>query len=92
MRGFPQTPTLALLAILVFVYHFGIGIYSAGGLEASFAFEFLYTAAFLCGVVWWLRAEARRYAVKLVYCPGLLVGVGWMIIIPYPPKCFRPWG
>ncbi|HKO45904.1 MAG TPA: hypothetical protein VJU84_21685 [Pyrinomonadaceae bacterium] len=82
MREFPQ-PMLVLLGILVFLYHFGIGIYSAGGLEPSPAFEFLYTVAFLCCVVWWLRAEARRYAVKPVYCLGLLVGVGWIIIIPH---------
>ncbi len=74
---------LVLLAILVFVYHFGIGIYSALGVEPSPTFEFLYTAASLCAVVWWLRAEARRYAVKPVYCPGLLVGVGWIVIVPY---------
>ena len=74
---------LVLLAILVFVYHFGAGIYAAQGLEPSPAVEFLYTAAFLCGVVWWLKAEARRYTVKHVYCPGLLVGVGWIIIVPY---------
>jgi hypothetical protein len=74
---------LVLLGILVFVYHFGIGIYNARGLEPLPAFEFLYAAAFLCGVVWWLKAEARRYAVKPVYCLGLLVGIGWMIMIPY---------
>lgn len=74
---------LVLLAILVFVYHFGIGIYSALGVEPLPTFEFLYTAAFLCGVVWWLKAEARRYSHKPVYCPGLLVGMGWVIIIPY---------
>jgi hypothetical protein len=72
-----------LLGILIFVYHFGIGIYSALGLEPLPSFEFLYTAAFLCGVVWWLKAEARTYTVKQVYCLGLLVGIGWIIIIPY---------
>jgi len=71
------------LGILVFIYHFGVGIYYARGLEPLPAIEFLYSAAFLCGVVWWLKAEARRYAVKLVYCLGLLVGIGWLIIIPY---------
>ncbi len=76
-------PMLVLLGILVFVYHFGMGIYYAGGLEPSPTFEFLYYSAFLCGVVWWLRAEARRYPVKPVYCPGLLVGYGWIIIVPY---------
>ncbi len=76
-------PLLALLGILVFIYHFGVGIYYACGLEPLPSFEFLYTAAFLCGVVWWLKAEARRYAVKPVYCLGLLVSIGWLIIIPY---------
>ncbi len=74
---------LVLLVILVFVYSCGIGIYSALGLEPSPTFEFLYTAAFLCGVVWWLEAEARRYVLKPVYCLGLLVSIGWMIMIPY---------
>lgn len=53
---------LVLLVILVFVYSFGIGTYSALGLEPSPTFEFLYNAAFLCGVVWWVKADARRYA------------------------------
>ncbi len=74
---------LVMLAILIFVYNFGIGLYSAGGIEPSPTFEFLYSVAFLWAVVWWLRAEPRASAVKLVYCPGVLVGAGWMIIIPY---------
>jgi len=76
-------PMLVLLVVLVFVYHFGIGIYRVWGLEPSPTFEFLYTSAFVCGVVWWLRAEARTSTVKHVYCLGLLVGIGWIIIIPY---------
>jgi hypothetical protein len=74
---------LVPLVILILIYHFGIGIYSAWGLEPSLTFEFLYTTAFLCGVVWWLKADARTSTVKQVYCLGLLVGIGWMIIIPY---------
>jgi hypothetical protein len=74
---------LVLLVILVFLYHFGIGIYSAGGLEPSPTFEFLYTVAFLCCAIWWLKAEARLYGATRVYCLGLLVGVGWKIIIPH---------
>ena len=74
---------LVLLGVLVFVNHFGVGIYYARGVEPPPAFGFLYTAGFLCGVVWWLQAEALRSEVKSVYCPGLLVGVGWVIIIPY---------
>jgi hypothetical protein len=72
-----------LLGVLVFVYHFGVGIYYGRGLEPLPVFEFLYSAGFLCGVVWWLKAETRRSAVKGVYCSGLLVGIGWLIIIPY---------
>jgi hypothetical protein len=74
---------LVLLVVLVFVYHCGTGIYHACGLEPLPTFEFLYTASFLCGVVWWLKAETRTSTVKHVYCLGLLVGIGWMIIVPY---------
>ncbi len=74
---------LVLLGILIFVYHFGIGIYYAGGIEPSPTFEFLYSVAFLCALVWWLKAEPRASAVKLFYCLGMLVGAGWAIIIPY---------
>jgi hypothetical protein len=74
---------LVLLGIVGFIYHFGMGVYFTSGLEPSPTFEFLYTVLFLCAVVWWLKAEARRYAIKPLYCLGLLVGVGWIIIIPY---------
>ena len=74
---------LVLLGVLVFVYHLGFGIYRALGLETSAAFEFLYTAAFVCAVVWWLRAEAKSSPVARIYCQGVLVGVGWIFIIPY---------
>ena len=76
-------PIFFLLGLTVFIYHFGIGIYHALGLEPLPAFEFLYRSAFLCGVVWWLQAEARRSAVAPIYCLGLLVGMGWPIMIPY---------
>ncbi len=74
---------LVLLAVLVFIYHVGIGIYHALGLEPLPTFEFLYTVAFLCAVVWWLKDEVRKYQVSPVYCLGLLVSVGWIILIPY---------
>lgn len=74
---------LVLLALLVFVYHFGAGIYYVNQLEPLPTFEFLYHAGFLCGVIWWLRADAGTSAVKPVYCSGLLVSIGWFIIIPY---------
>lgn len=74
---------LVLLGMLVFVYNIGIGIYYARGLEPLPTFQFLYDGAFLCGVVWWLRAETKRSPVVPIYCEGLLVGFGWLFIIPY---------
>jgi hypothetical protein len=74
---------LILLAILIFVYNLGVAFYYARGLEPSPTLEFLYTSAFICGVVWWLRAESRKYSITLVYCPGLLVGFAWAILVPY---------
>lgn len=74
---------LVLLVVLVFVYHFANGIYFTERIEPLPTFEFLYTAGFLCGVVWWLQAEAKQSAVKSVHCQGLMVGIGWFFIIPY---------
>jgi hypothetical protein len=61
----------------------GAGIFLIYGLEPSPTVEFLYYAGFLSGSIWWLQADAGRSAVKRVYCPGLLVGSGWLIMIPY---------
>jgi len=74
---------LVLLIILIFIYHIGAGLYYLYGLEPLPTFEFLYHAAFLCGVVWLVRAETKHSAVSSVYCHGLLVGIGWLIILPY---------
>jgi hypothetical protein len=74
---------LVLFGMLVFVYHIGIGVYNALGLEPLPAFEFLYTAGFFCAVIWWLRAEAKSSPVAGIYCAGVLVGFGWIFIIPY---------
>ena len=74
---------LILLMVLVFIYNFAAGLYVAQGAEPLPTVEFLYTSAFICGVVWWLNAEARSSAVKPVYCRGLLVALGWLIIVPY---------
>ena len=74
---------LVLLWILIFVCHVALGFYQFHGLEPLPELEFLYRAAFVCAVVWWLRAEAKSSPVARTYCEGLLVGVGWMFIIPY---------
>lgn len=74
---------LVLLIILIFIYHVGAAIYYLNGMEPLPTFEFLYNAAFLCGVVWLVRAGPKRSAVSSVYCHGMLVGIGWMIILPY---------
>ena len=79
----PALIILALLGILIFVYSFGNAFFEAGGLKPVPSFEFLYRAAFLCGVVWWLQAEAAPTAVGRVYCPGLIVSLAWPILVIY---------
>lgn len=74
---------LVLLCVLVFVYTLGAGIYYIYGLEPLPTFEFLYHVSFFCGVIWWLQSDTGRSPVKHVYCPGLLVANGWLIMIPY---------
>jgi hypothetical protein len=74
---------LVLLGVGIFIYNLGLGIFNVRGLEPLPSFEFLYTAIFICGVVWWLRAEIQSSPVTRVYCAGMLVGAAWPIIIPY---------
>jgi|SRR6185295_5537693 len=74
---------LVLLVILIFIYHVGAAIYYGQGLEPSPTFEFLYTAAFVTGVVWWFRNDTKRSAITPIYCQGVLFGLGWLFIIPY---------
>jgi hypothetical protein len=74
---------LVLLCILIFLYHFGLGINFVLGSEAHPAFEFLYSAAFLCGIVWWLRAETKPALINQIYCPGMLMGWAWIVFVPY---------
>jgi hypothetical protein len=80
---------LVLLGVSVFVYNFSAGLYNAGGLEPPLTAQFLYEGAFLCGVIWWLRAEAS--AITPVYCSGMVVGLGWLCIIPYHLIKTRRW-
>lgn len=74
---------LILLAILIFIYNFIAMFYALSGMEPLATVEFLYIAAFPCGVVWWLRSEKRKSAVTPIYCEGLLASYGWLFIVPY---------
>ena len=74
---------LVLLIALMIVYHTGLIIYSVLGEEPLPTFEFLYRFGFLCGVVWFVKAEADRSVVARVYCPGVTVGMGWFFLLPY---------
>ena len=74
---------LVLLGALIFVYHLGLGILNDRGLEPLPAVEFLYPAMFYCGVVWWLRADAKGSLLTRIYCPGVMAITAWPIIIPY---------
>jgi hypothetical protein len=74
---------MVLLIALMVVYHVGIIIYFALGLEPLPTFEFLYSFGFLCGVVWFLKAESDRSVAARAYCPGVTVGMGWFFLVPY---------
>jgi len=74
---------LVLLIALMVVNHVGVIIYLAAGLEPLPLFEFLYTFGFLCGVVWFLKAESGRSAAARAYCPGVTIGIGWLFLLPY---------
>ena len=74
---------LVLLAILIFIYNFAAAFYLLSGLELSAAVEFIYAAAFPSGAIWWLRSDSRRSPVTPLYCHGMIMGVGWFVVIPY---------
>ena len=82
---------LVFFAILIFVYHFASSYYMLMGLEPSPTVEFLYLAASVCAPVWWLRSETRRSAAKAVYCQGVLVGMYWVVALPYHLLKTRGW-
>jgi hypothetical protein len=74
---------LVLLAVLVFVYHTAHSFFYFRGMELLPAVEFLYYAAFLCGVGWWIRGENRKHGIGSFYCDGVLIANGWLLLIPY---------
>jgi hypothetical protein len=74
---------MVLLIALMIIYHVGLIIYFALGVEPLPTFEFLYSFGFLCGVVWFLKAESERSAAAQAYCPGVTIGMGWLFLLPY---------
>jgi hypothetical protein len=74
---------LVLLAVMMVLYHVGIMIYSIFGEEPLPLFEFLYKFGFLCGIVWFFKAEAERSAAARAYCSGITIGMGWVFLLPY---------
>jgi len=74
---------LVMLALMMVVYHVGIMIYFVLGEEPLPTFEFVYRFGFLCGVVWFLKAEAERSEVARAYCPGVTIGMAWIFLLPY---------
>jgi hypothetical protein len=74
---------LVLFAILIFIYNFAAALFLASGFELSAAVEYLYAAMFPCAAIWWLRSDAYRSSVKPLYCQGMMMGIGWFVIIPY---------
>ena len=78
-----STIMLGLLVTLMIVYHVGIIIYFVIARDPLPLFEHLYTFGFICGVVWFLKAESQRSAAGRAYCPGVTIGMAWVFLLPY---------
>lgn len=76
-------PMLILLAILIFIYNFIAVFYVLSGIEPLPTVEFLYIAAFPCGVAWWLRADKHKSVAQELYCQGLMAYTGAVFVVPY---------
>src|ERR1043165_6624894 len=82
---------LVLLGVAIFIYNLGVGIFNVFGLEPLPSFEFLSSAIFICGVVWWLRAEIRSSPATQLYCTGVFAVTAWPFIITYHLLKTRGW-
>jgi hypothetical protein len=82
---------LVLLGVDIFIYNVGLGVFYAFRLEPSPSFEFLYSAMFICGVVWWLRAEIRSSPATQLYCTGVFAVTAAPFIITYHLLKTRGW-
>ena len=74
---------LVLLAVMMVVYHVGIILYFVLGEEPLPTFEFLYRYGFLCGIVWFFKAESERSAAADAYCSGVTICMAWFFLLPY---------
>lgn len=77
----PFVPAL-FFALLLLLHGIGEGVLMARGVESA-ALDSLYRVGLLWCLVWWLRADGRRRGVQPVYCLGMLVMVGSLILLPY---------
>jgi hypothetical protein len=77
------SPMLVLLAVLIFVHHTSHTFFILKGLEFPPLAEYLYTAGFICAVGWWIREENRRNRITPLYCDGILIVIGWPVLILY---------
>ena len=82
---------LVLFAILIFIYNFTATLYALTGVEPLPTVEFLYLGAFPWGAIWWFRSETQKSDLQRVYCHGMLMNVGWFVIIPYHLLKTRGW-
>jgi hypothetical protein len=82
---------LVLFAILIFVYNFTASFYALTGLEPLPAIEFLYIAAFPWGAISWFKLETQKSDLQRVYCHGMLMNLGWFVILPYYLLKTRGW-
>jgi len=74
---------LVLLAVLVFFSSVSHTFFSLEHLEFPVLAEGLYRIAFIWAVGWWIREENRRHRIAPLYCDGLLISIGWLVLIPY---------
>ena len=77
-----STPAILFYALVAFNYTVS-GFYIFQHIAVPEAFGVLYKIGTLWSVIWWLKEDSRKHGMNLVYCPGLLVYVAWIIILPY---------
>src|ERR1044072_3125073 len=72
-----------LLVVLILIYNFSFSFLQLSGADPSALGELLYNALFICAAGWWLKSEMHKHRLQPLYCNGLMLQAGWLIVMPY---------
>ncbi|MBI5953247.1 MAG: hypothetical protein HY865_16450 [Chloroflexi bacterium] len=74
--------SVAFMLLLIFFANLWLAAFAVFEHAPSPAFELLYSIAFIWSLGWWLKEDNLKFKEKWIYDIGILIYVGWLIVIP----------